>query len=665
MWWIIVESFIEPMTFTMAIDTQGEIARGPLLRQRLTTRIVVLSVVTLALVLTMIGGTLYLSWQLQGAGAAINDAGSLRMGAEAVAVALVDSRATEPSSLQAELGRIDATLERLKRGDPDRPLLLPNDAAIRRQFGTVVNGWRLQLEPAALDDLRAGPVAARTSYRALLPRFVAEADALVRLIEQENARKTDWLRISQISLAALSCVGTVAIMYLLYQWFVVPVQRLQEGLAHIEARQFDVRLPVDTRDEFGHLALGFNRMTTELQALYRDLEQRVDEKTATLAAQNRELTALYEMTAFLNRPDDVDELCRGFLARLVRQFDANGGTLRVVSGEDNRLHLVASEGVPEALADAERCISADDCLCGTVTKQGASTVQVLRGGDTGADAFAGHCRRAGFVDVAAFRIASQGEMLGSFSLHFRHAHPVSASEAKLLETLGKHLGTALKSRRLATVARQLAVSEERNLVAQGLHDSIAQGLNFLKMQVHLLDRATQAQRLAEIREIVPLLAGGIKESYDDVRELLLNFRSKLGAGELRPAVDDTIERFRRQTGMPVTLDYREDGGPPLPADQQLQVLFVLQEALSNVRKHAQAQHVRVTIANARDFRLLVEDDGLGFEPEKIAAAGEAHVGLRIMRERAGRLAATLRLSSAPGQGACVELTLPADARQAA
>ncbi|MFP3504193.1 type IV pili methyl-accepting chemotaxis transducer N-terminal domain-containing protein [Burkholderia sp. SIMBA_062] len=649
----------------MPNDAEGEISRGPLLRQRLTTRIVVLSVVTLALVLTMIGGTLYLSWQLQGAGAAINDAGSLRMRAEAVAVALMDARPGEPSSLQAELSRLDATLDRLQRGDPDRPLFLPNDAPIQRQFEAVVNAWRLHLEPAALADLRGKPVAAGTSYRALLPRFVEEADSLVRLIEQENARKTEWLRISQISLAALSCVGTVAIMYLLYLWFVVPVQRLQEGLAHIEARRFDIRLPVDTRDEFGHLAMSFNRMTTELQALYRDLEQRVDEKTATLAAQNRELTALYEMAAFLNQPDDVDVLCRGFLARLMGQFDADGGTLRIVSGEDNRLHLVASEGVPAELADAERCIFADDCLCGTVTKQGASVVQMLRDGDGGADAFAGHCRRAGFVDVAAFRIASQGEMLGSFSLHFRHERPIPASEAKLLETLGKHLGTALKSRRLATVARQLAVSEERNLVAQGLHDSIAQGLNFLKMQVHLLDRATREQRLDEIRELVPLLEGGIKESYDDVRELLLNFRSKLDAGELRNAVDDTIERFRRQTGIPVTLDYREEGGPLLPADQQLQVLFILQEALSNVRKHAEAQHVRVTIINARDFRLQVEDDGLGFDPDEIAAAGEAHVGLRIMRERASRLAATLRLLSSPGRGACVELVLPADIRQAA
>jgi two-component system, NarL family, nitrate/nitrite sensor histidine kinase NarX len=612
----------------------------PSFRARLTTRIVTLSMVSLVLVLAMIGGTLWLSWQLQGAGAAINDAGSLRMRANAVALALVERHDLPAAALQKQIGQMNATIDRLRRGDPARPLFLPDDADVRSQFDYVANAWHTRLEPDAQKSITAIDHEAVSGYLFALPTFVAGADQLVVLIEKENARKTAWLRTSQMALGAMACVGTLAIVYLLFLWIVVPVQRLQEGLTRIRRRQFDTRLRVETLDEFGHLSAGFNRMAAELQTLYSHLEGCVEAKTAELAAQNRELTALYEMAAFLNQPNDVDALCSGFLARLMRQFGADGAAVRLVT-EDGQVRLIGSEGLPAALLQDERCFAADGCVCHERP-----------------------CQRVGFASVAAFDIVSQGEKLGAFSLHFEGKRVIPASEAQLLDTLGGHFGTALKSRRLAALARQLAVSEERNLVAQGLHDSIAQSLNFLKMQVHLLDVATREQRMDEVREIVPLLAGGVAESYDDVRELLINFRTKLGSGELRRAVDESIQRFTLQTGIAPELDYRDEGGLPLPPDQQLQVLFILQEALSNIRKHADAHRVFVTIVNDRDFSLLVEDDGQGYDPEEMAVLGETHVGFHIMRERAQRLGATLRLSGVPGGGARVELVLLAPARQA-
>ncbi|WP_082883430.1 type IV pili methyl-accepting chemotaxis transducer N-terminal domain-containing protein [Caballeronia calidae] len=597
--------------------------------------------VALILVLAMIGGTLWLSWQLQGAGAAINDAGSLRMRSNAVAIALLERKAISPSTLQSHVDQMNATLDRLRHGDAARPLFLPDDANVHRQFENVASAWHAPLEPDVRQALAGDPDAV-PRYLRELPGFVAGADELVGLIEQENARKTAWLRMSQMALAAMACLGTVAIVYLLYLWIVVPVQRLQEGLARIEGREFDARLPVETQDEFGRLAAGFNRMAAEMQTLYQDLAGCVEAKTAELAAQNRELTTLYEMAAFLNQPNDVDALCRGFLARLTRQFDADGAAVRLVSAQGDQVRLIGSEGLPADLLQDERCFAANACVCEERS-----------------------CERAGFASVASFDIVSQGEKLGVFSLHFSGERTIPASEAQLLETLGAHFGTALKSRRLAALARQFAVSEERNLVAQGLHDSIAQSLNFLKMQVHLLDAATREARIDEIRDIVPLLAGGVDESYDDVRELLINFRTRLGSGELRRAVDESIDRFGVQTGIAPTLDYRDEGGLPMPPDQQLQVLFILQEALSNIRKHAEAQRVNVTIVNGRDFTLLVEDDGQGYDPDEMAALGETHVGFHIMRERARRLGATLRLAGAPGRGARVELILPGEARQAA
>ncbi|RAR61880.1 two-component system nitrate/nitrite sensor histidine kinase NarX [Paraburkholderia unamae] len=650
---------------TGSTSDSAESAAAPF-PHRLSTRIVVLSTVALALVLAMISGTLWLSWQLEGAGAAINDAGSLRMRANAVAIALWEARTGKPAQVDAQMRQLDETLRELRDGDPARPLFLPADANIHAQFERVASAWSDALKPAALHDLAAG-AGEPSTYIGLLSGFVDEANGLVSLIERENARKTAWLRISQVALAALSCVGTVAIVYLLYQWFVAPVQRLQDGLARVEAREFHTRLPVDAEDEFGHLAQGFNRMVAELQALYQDLAARVDAKTAQLAAQNRELATLYEMAAFLNTPGPAESVCHDFLTRVMREFDAEGGTVRVVSPDDGNLHLLVSEGMPEALTLAEQCMPAQDCVCGGASAEAPVVFGLLApGGASEANAaFAQRCLKAGFVSVAVSAIVAQNETLGTFSLHFREEREISASGIQLLQTLGRHLGVALMNRRLVALGRQLAVSEERNLVAQGLHDSIAQGLSFLKMQVHLLDGAAGRGDLDEIREIVPLLAGGVEESYDDVRELLLNFRTKLAPGKLRLAVEDTVARFRRQSDAELTLDYRDEGGPPLPPDQQLQVLFVLQEALSNTRKHAEALHVHVSVVNGRDFSLSVADDGVGYDPAEIASRGESHVGFHIMHERARRLSAALTLDSSPGNGARVALVLPAASRLAA
>jgi two-component system, NarL family, nitrate/nitrite sensor histidine kinase NarX len=633
-------------------------------RYRLSTRIVALSGVALALVLSMIAGTLWLSWQLEGAGAAINDAGSLRMRAGNVAIQLNEARAGHKADVSSQSALLDRTLAQLQSGDPARPLFLPAAPAIRAQLNSVSKAWHDSLQQAITYD-SSSSADTPSLYLARLPAFVAEADALVRMIERENARKTAWLRRWQMALAALACVGAIAIVYLLYAWFVTPVRRLERGLSRIEQREFSARLPVGSRDEFGHLAHGFNRMASELQSLYQDLALRVTNKTTQLATRNGELVALYEMTAFLHGAHDVEVLCRGFLARVMRQFNADAGSVRILAQDADNLHMVVSEGLPEPLLSAERCMPAGTCACGAAATGGLAVVRDLRLQQALDPGPVTRCGKAGFKAVSAFGIVSHGVTLGSFSLHFRGDRPILPSETRLLETLGKHLGTALQNHRLATAARQLAVAQERHLVAQGLHDSIAQSLNFLKLQLHLLDDAASRDDMNEVREIAPLLRGGLEESYEDVRELLVNFRTKFATGNLRDAVDETVTRFERQTDTRVTLDYDEAGGLPLPSDQQLQVLFILQEALSNVRKHASATQVHIMIRNANDFQLTIEDDGDGYDPADIASRDEAHVGFHIMRERAARLGAQLRLDSEPGNGARVHLLLRVGERQAA
>ncbi|CAG9179022.1 type IV pili methyl-accepting chemotaxis transducer N-terminal domain-containing protein [Cupriavidus pinatubonensis] len=622
-------------------------------RHRLSTRIILLSLASLLVVLTMIAGTLWLSWKLEGAGAAINDAGSLRMRANRVAIELGLANAGQAGARDAQIQAQDATLAQLRKGNPVRPLFLPDEPAIHEQLDRVAYDWQHELRPLA----QAGNGVA---YVQALPAFVAEADRLVMLIEHDSARKTDLLRLSQAGLAAIACVGTVAVIYLLYLWIILPVLRLQDGLRRMAAREFSLRLPVETRDEFGTLNAGFNRMAAELQDLYQDLAARVASKTAELERQNRDLETLYDMAAFLNQARDAEAMARGFLQRVMGQFDADGGSVRVMDAQHGKLHLLASAGLPAALAESGNCMAVDACHCGDATREGVVAIADLRR-TTRRPLLPqpSPCTREGFTAIAAFRIESQRGAIGTFALHFHAPRELPPSDRQLLDTLAQHLGIALEHLRLSASARQLAVVEERNLVAQGLHDSIAQGLNFLNLQVQLLSDAVDRDDLAEAREIVPMLRHGVEESYQDVRELLNNFRSRLTPGELRPAVEETVERFRRQCRTKATLVIDDHGNRlPLQPEQQLQVLFILQEALSNVRKHAMAAHVTVSLSHGHDFRLVVEDDGEGFDPAELGRDGEAHVGLNIMRERAARLHARLAIDARPGRGVRIELVLP-------
>jgi two-component system nitrate/nitrite sensor histidine kinase NarX len=148
-----------------------------------------------------------------------------------------------------------------------------------------------------------------------------------------------------------------------------------------------------------------------------------------------------------------------------------------------------------------------------------------------------------------------------------------------------------------------------------------------------------------------------------VRELLTHFRTRLTPSDLPHTLETLITKFERRTG--IATSFRAGGAAvPLAPDRQLQVLHIVQEALSNVRKHAACRHVEVSLDAGRDYVITVRDDGRGFDPAR-AATLEDHVGLRIMSERADRAGGVVRVDSRPGQGTTVIFTLPADARQLA
>lgn len=639
--------------------------RAPIGRNyKLGVRLVSVSITGLIFGLTMVMGTLWLSWALEGAAAAINDTGSLRV--QSVRIGLTVSQpAIDQRQLEQQARALNQTLENLQRGDPQRPLRLPSSEAVQGQFERVARFWKDTLQAHLQTILvdRTDQAQAATDYLNKLPDFVREADRLVGLIEVENARDTAYLRASQLALIVLMLAGCVAIIYLLYGWVIRPVEALRDGIAKMTTGNFDVRVPVEGRDEFGELASGFNDMAAQLKELYSDLEERVRQKTLLLAQRNRAMATLYEFAAYLSQPGELEERCKGFLSRLIEHFGADGGTVRILDPRLNNLHMTVHQGLSPEFVHQEQCVHSGDCLCGEALERGEVKLHDFR---KLTPEFRYLCREEGFNSIAIAQINNGGQAMGSYTLHFKTPHEFSADDRRLFDSVGQHLGVAIENQRLLARTRELAIAEERNLVAQGLHDSIAQGLNFLKLQVQMLEDSLERDAREEVREVIQMIEAGLRESYDDVRELLMNFRTKLDEGELIDALHNSAERFRRQTGIAVSVDVdaRADAAP-LPAEQQLQLLFIVQEALSNIRKHARAGHVHITLENADDFILAVTDDGCGFDVADKEAHKETHVGLKIMHERAARLGARLTVTSTPGLGTRIALRLEHTARATA
>ncbi|MDO8386954.1 MAG: histidine kinase, partial [Polaromonas sp.] len=266
-----------------------------------------------------------------------------------------------------------------------------------------------------------------------------------------------------------------------------------------------------------------------------------------------------------------------------------------------------------------------------------------------------HCAKAGYESVVTVPIRMQQRLLGEFNLFFRTPILLSADEIELLDALASHLASSLEGLRADALDREAAVAEERALLARNLHDSIAQSLAFLKIQVHLLRTAVQKGQAPQVQGALDELDIGLRESIGDVRELLVHFRTRTNTDDIGQALQETLQKFQSQTGLSGQLQVQGEG-LPLPSDVQVQVLHVIQEALSNVRKHAGATQVGLEIHKGERWRFVVRDNGAGFDTGK--HPGPSHVGLNIMRERAGRLGAEVGIVSRAGQGTTVTLILP-------
>lgn len=611
----------------------------------LGTKLALIGAPFLLLALLSTAATLWVSWQLDGGAAAVNEAGRMRMQSYRMALSI---GIAQTDLLPEQVRQFDQSLALLRNGDPVRPLFVPWDAAVQARFQAVESSWAqyrlrwIETTPDTLTDLRSDTV-----------KFASQIDGLVASIEAHLALWTAILHLLQLALLAMAVLSAAVLLFTGYLFVLEPVSQLKLAIDRIQLGDFGARVERLTSDEFGDLADGFNGMADHLQSMYRNLEHKVLEKTAMLEEKHERLESLYEVTGLVARATTLDELAQGFVKSITRIAHADGAAIRWSDQSNKRYLMLSALGLPSEMVSAEQCLQHGDCDCGVTQAEAGLRVIPIQAISTSS---LQHCKKAGFETVINIPVRLHERLMGEVSLFFHARVNPPPALVSLLEALCSQLASAIDNLRLNALEREAAVSQERHMLARELHDSIAQSLAFLKIQVQLMRDAVRSADPVEIDKVLDEIDTGVRESYGDVRELLLHFRTRTNDEDIEPALATTLRKFEHQSGLTTSMKMQGQGMPLLP-DLQIQVLHIVQEALSNVRKHAGASHVWLDVQQQPFWRFEVRDDGVGFKvnDEQI---NETHVGIRIMTERAQRIGGAMHITSTPGVGTTVVLSLP-------
>lgn len=594
--------------------------------------------------LFFVGLTLNIIWKLEDRGIAINEAGSLRKQAYYM-VAMVQAKQT--TKLPQEIQLFENKLKHLSLLETQTYWFHSND-----QYLFQLNQVKDEFSKYKIKILQAeSNLNTQPNLVADTILFIQHIDNLVKSIEKQNTLNIKIMRIAQILLMLMAIVSAFLSLFLLNRLVIQPLSLLSIGFEKIKKGELDTRLNIQTNDEFHQVSNGFNQMVTSLQDLYQHLEDKVTQKTIDLKSSNDKLTTLYEMTDFLHKNPYNEQTLNLFLEKITTLAHAKTSSIRLLNQQGSQMWTIQSINIPDILLQNPACAETTACLCGQALNQADLKINLLQ-----QDHQKYVCKKLGMDHLMVYHIRLREQTLGLLTLYFEKPSTQTDSNSSLIQLLCNQLATAIENNRLILKEKQYAVLEERNIMAQGLHDSIAQSLSFMNIQHQMLNQAWKKQQYDKVEQHLNFLQTGLQQCYEDIRELLNNFRFKLAQESFQDILFSVIERFKNQTQIQVNFTY-QSSGVDLTPQQQLQLIFILQEALSNIRKHASASLVTVHFNNDQEIFLKIQDNGIGFDTTLSKEYQGHHIGLSIMQERIHQIGGQLKINSILNQGTCIEATI--------
>jgi two-component system NarL family sensor kinase len=378
--------------------------------------------------------------------------------------------------------------------------------------------------------------------------------------------------------------------------------------------------------------------------------------TNELRRRNRELSILNAIASAINRSVELDQALQTGLWQVAELLGLHTGWVWLINEETGKPYLAASQNLPPALQNNPRrmkgiCHCLDTYLEGDL--EGAANINVLT------------CSRlSGLVDGtdglryhASIPLYAHEKKLGVLNVASTDWRELSPDDLRLLYTIGDLLSIAIERSRLFARSAQMSIIEERNRLAREIHDTLAQGLTAVSLQLESADALLEAGADSErIRKAVRQALKLTRANLEEARRSVLDLRAApLEGRTLMKALEALAKEWSARGEAAVRFEGVGDDRP-LPVRIEAGLYRIAQEALTNIDHHAHARQAKLRLEITPDqVRLLIGDDGEGFEPDQVP---KDRYGLIGMNERARLLGGTFCLDSAPGKGTCLEVTVP-------
>jgi two-component system nitrate/nitrite sensor histidine kinase NarX len=612
------------------------------------------------LALISMSSSMIIAEMLKGQAAAINQAGSLRMQSYSITTRLLAGTDRDGpgygESVATALQEYEKRLDNPRLAD-----VLPKDPAdvLRAAYSQIAEEWQTDIKPLMSAYLChagpgrcAAPSAVRSDIGPLKPMlvtrvhaYVQRIDRFVSLLEDAAESKIAWLRLIQGMALFLTLTVVYLAMYLLYTDVVTPLRDLLISAEHARRGDFSARVRHSGEDELGRLGHAFNVMAEDLSKLYAGLESRVRGKTADLERRNRSLELLYHTITQLAGGPVSDAAYTVLLKRIEHVLGLGPSALCLTEGAGAS---AAFRHASTARPDRNGAQLCSHSVCADCLGQGEAQLREIALGPQET------------TRVFSAPLRDREQSYGVLQIVVPPGVEFDLWQEQIIETIGRHIGIALGTRHHMVQSRRLALLEERSVIARELHDSLAQSLSYLKIQVlRLQSRLEREGNARDSLAILDELRTGLNAAYRQLRELLTTFRLKMEGRGLSRALEATVQEFGTHGAAPaggaltVSLDNRL-AGCPLNVNEEIHILQIVREALSNVTRHAHAGRADVALhCDGSTVTISVDDDGVGYAPNP---EGEPHhYGFVIMQERAHSLGGEVTIRRRTEGGTRVEL----------
>jgi two-component system NarL family sensor kinase len=377
-----------------------------------------------------------------------------------------------------------------------------------------------------------------------------------------------------------------------------------------------------------------------------------------------ELTTLTALAQALSQPASLEVSLDAALGTVAEFLGLETGWVWLLEEGSDEPRLAASRSLPAVLRNHPQAMHGD-CYCLSTFRagdlRGAANVNVVWCSrlakvvdDATADATGLRCHASVPLMVGERRLGMLNVASGDWRV-------LSQDELNLLTTAGALVSLAVERTRLDAAGVEAAAAEERNRLAREIHDTLAQALAAVTLQLEVADSMAAGQADERLRRAVARALQLAQSTLGQARRSVLDLRATPLEGRTLPEALQALltETEREATGgieFRLEADGFEPGIPDLPESMEVGLYRIAQQALANVTRHAEATQVSVRLTRDPErVRLRIEDDGAGFDP---ASVRPGRFGLVGMSERARLLGGTLTVESTPQRGTAIDVIVP-------